>query len=185
MTTFEFRTFIEQHRELHPGSKLPAFDLSEPMYTGWLKVLHARGVAEVAALYAASERLLTEPPRSFLLHFPALCAHAEDAMKVLGSRPRHNLSTREGAEAASKGCDRGCSGPGLTVAWHPRPDPMNRLPETVAAYCVCALGRWTERNHAAKQPEIRKRMVDLKDVIEGRRVWLADPPGVLRESEGF
>jgi len=82
---------------------------------------------------------------------------------------------REEAEDASRGCDR-CDGTGLATVWHPRPDAARRIPESKSAYCTCPHGRWIERNHRERSPELRGGFVDIAEVLEGRSVWLAAPP---------
>lgn len=180
-----FEAFIGRHRQRHPFARLPSLEDGKLMYQTWYAQLRLCRIADVEVIDEASARLVLKPPRSDKVHFQTLCEYALDIQKARGGKTLHDLSSREGAEAASKGCDRGCAGTGLTVVWHRAPDRDARIAETSAAYCVCALGRWIERNHSAKCPEIRKRMVDLKDVIEGRGVWLADPPEVVQEVSEF
>src|SRR4051794_18371178 len=140
MTITEFTEFVRKHREQHPSARLPAFEAAPSMYGAWLKVLIRRGAADAGALDDASTRMLTEPPGKLADHFVTLCTFAEHAMKARGGATPRDTSTREGAEAASKGCDRGCGGTGMTTVWHSAPDPARRIAATSAAYCCCALG---------------------------------------------
>lgn len=176
-----FKAFIAGHRERHPFARLPDFDASPGFYQTWLVVLNRSGAGDPGALEVASVRMLTEPAKHHLDHMPTLCKFAEQAMKLRGVETPRDLSTQEGARAASKGCDRGCGGTGMTTVWNRGPpDPEKRIAATSAAYCCCALGRWIERNHSAKHPEIRKRIPDLTDVIAGRSMWLAEPADVFQ-----
>ncbi len=170
----EFRHFLAGHRESHPEARLPEFEAATAKYQSWFKILLGRGINDVGALEHASTRLHTEPPKSHADHFPTLCRYAQDAMKSRGGVVSRDISTREGAEHASKGCER-CSGSGLTTVYHPRPSREARIAPTSGAYCVCAMGRWIERTHRAKSPDIRQRIPDLKDVLEGRGEWMAAP----------
>ncbi len=175
--------FFMEHKARHPLMGHP--HISDPingiaLYRTIGRELDSRRIDYEAAT-AASDRMIFAPASSRGKHWQTLLDYASEAMRA-GGRGGHStscdLSTREGAEAASRECKR-CSGNGLVPVWHPKPDPSKRTPETVGAYCVCALGRWIERNHSRLCPDVRKQMPDLADVIAGRIAWLSDPPGTL------
>lgn len=181
-----FDAWLIEHLKLHPFARLPKCDEdSKPYYAQWERGFQRERIFIRAVADTASRRLFDEPPAKASEHFATLLRFAVEALNADRAegpepRPQHDLSTREGAHAASLSCER-CGGEGLTSVFHPRPDPANRVPVAVAAYCVCAMGRWIDRTHRTKSPEIRKRMVDLEDVIAGRVGWLANPPAVRQE----
>ena len=130
---------------------------------------------DYAIATVASERLVFEPAKSRALHWQTLLDYARDAVRSrAGSEQSRDLSTREGAEAASRNCER-CDGNGLAVVWASWPDPSGKTPERTTAYCVCALGRLVEQRHRKHSPDLRRRMPDLTDVLAGRSFWRAEP----------
>lgn len=177
----QFKAFIAGHRERHPFARLPDFDASPGFYQTWLVVLNRSGAGDPGALEVASVRMLTEPAKHHLDHMPTLCKFAEQAMKLRGVETPRDLSTQEGARAASAGCQH-CGGTGMATAFAPRhvPNPVTeeKIAPTTSAYCVCALGRWIERNHTSRHPDIRKRIPDYADVLAGRSGWLVEPSDV-------
>jgi hypothetical protein len=60
-----------------------------------------------------------------------------------------------------------------------RPSDENRIAKTYAAYCVCALGRWTRHNHAQHSPDLLHRIPDFEHVLAGGSAYLAEPPAVI------
>jgi hypothetical protein len=74
---------------------------------------------------------------------------------------------REAALAASRECED-CHGQGLTVRYRQlSADPTGFVRPEVVCYCRCAMGRWVERTHREKSPELRKRIINLDD-----NLWL-------------
>lgn len=178
-----FRRFVEEHVIRHPRAGLPAFESKEGevVYSTWRKLLARIEGIDYLSATAASERLVAEPA-SERKHFTALAAFAAEA--ILARKPegkRNDLTTRDGAEQASKGCGR-CGGTGLVSVFR-RPPVPERTPASVAAHCVCALGRWMRRYWEAKDPAIARRFVDLAEVLNGRSAWTADEPSPVKHYE--
>lgn len=75
----------------------------------------------------------------------------------------HAPDSREAAKAHpdSRACTD-CGGEGMTSRYLHDPNHP-RHGTSYALYCNCPIGRWIERNHREKQPEIRKRMRALAD----------------------
>lgn len=171
--------FFEEHRERYPELNLP---LSSDRSGRFLYETVGDEMTKLGIDYdaasAASRRLVLDPPAGRNKHWSKLLELAKEEMgrRPVGTARRPaDISTREGAEAASKSCDR-CGGVGLTTVYHPRPNPAEKIPATVAAYCVCAYGRWVKGNHAARCPDVAKRTPDLADAIGRRCIWLEEPP---------
>lgn len=170
--------FVEEHRARHPDAFLPEFDSDDgrELYGAWRAVLVKRGVQDLAAATEASQLLVGESLKSPRDHFPTLVALA-----VAVYRQRQEAATpgvgdpdgREAAERASKSCP--CGATGLVTAWHPA--PARGDPAAVAAYCeLCPMGRWVEKAHRDKAPDVRRRLDWLPGML--RRGWLPGPPGV-------
>lgn len=165
--------FLQRHRARFAPADWPKIGPSDEWIEftkGWITALSLRQVTEVEA-DIASEQLTARPPTWRREHIPAILEAIEALRREKGGGPVP--TSREAAEAASKGCDR-CGGYGLTTVWHPRPDPDARIPATTAAYCSCAAGRWIEKAHREQSPDFRRRFVDLVDVLAGRSGWSAE-----------
>ncbi len=177
----EWNRFLIDHRQRHRFARLPdpTTDDGERFFDVWRKRLAARGIVEVRYLEIASERLLEEPGKA-RDHFSDLVKYAVEAMAAAGVTPEATAGaeSREQAEAASHECGH-CGGSGMTVVWHPRGgDREHREPESVAAYCVCRMGRWVRARHVVALADVLKRTPDFADVQLGRSSWLIDPPGL-------
>lgn len=173
---FYFERFLTEHLARHPRAGLPKQGTKEAdvVFKAWRKFLGEVEGLSYEALTTASERLITEPAPD-KKHFSTLLAFAKEA--ILARKPegkRNDLTSREGAEIASKSCDR-CGGTGLVTVWRRLPVP-ERCPETTAAHCVCALGRWMHRYWEAKDSATARRFVDFDRVLNGRSAWLAEQP---------
>jgi hypothetical protein len=169
--------FLLRHRARLAPPDWPAASAAEEwleFIKGWVTALALKEVTEAEA-DLASQRLAANPPNWRREHIPAVLAGVEAIRKEQGS-PAAVATNREGAEAASRACER-CGGGGLATVWHPLPDDTTQSPRTTAAYCVCQAGRWVENVHRTAYPEVRKRFVDLADVLAGRSAWLVDEPG--------
>ncbi|MDR3639045.1 MAG: hypothetical protein P4L84_34895 [Isosphaeraceae bacterium] len=179
-----FENFLSEHLARHPkaGLPVPGTPDAKVVYKTWLKLLNQIEGLSYDTLTTASERLVAEPA-SERKHFTTLVAFAREA--IIAKKPegkRQDLATREGAEQASKGCDR-CGGMGLTTVWRRLPVP-ERTPATVAAHCVCALGRWMRR-YWERDPAMLRRIPDLDDVLNGRSVWLAEEPSQIERRNHY
>jgi hypothetical protein len=169
--------FLLRHMRRFPGDwpREPS-DLAE-LRRLWQAALERQDVEEGEA-DSASRRLAESPPAFRRDHIPALLA----AVKAIrAERGAGAAESREDAKAASQHCPR-CSGEGITVVWHPRPDPLGGIAPCVAAYCVCRHGRWIVRNHRTGR-EGALPFIDLKDVLDGRSGWLAAPADLKSPSE--
>lgn len=74
-------------------------------------------------------------------------------------------------EQESRDCPH-CSGMGQVPVYR-EPDPVRRIPGTVAADCVCPRGRMIR---ATRDGETLKRVPDLADVQAGQSAWKTEPP---------
>lgn len=174
-----WKEFVVEHRKLHPAMVLPEPEgaVGAVLFRAWLRAFKNHGVTDYDVAIAASERMVLEPAKTRSLHLVTLIKHAQAIGKSKSTRSQHDLSTREGALEASKGCER-CGGCGLTTVWEPEPSREAKRPPAVAAYCVCAYGRWVRGNHQAKSPDVFRRVPDLAEVIAGRSRWLVEAPSV-------
>jgi hypothetical protein len=137
---------------------------------GWVTALSLKQVSEREASLAA-ESLLLAPPNFRREWIPRVVAEIESNRSQVGAP----AATREAAQLASRNCEH-CGGMGLAIVWHPRPNPADRIPETVAAHCVCQHGRWMRRRLTEQDAELVRRIPDFADVQEGRSLWLSEPP---------
>jgi len=170
-----FLRFLREHLARHPRVGLPALgtDEGDTLFGTWRKLLAEIDGVSYEALTAASERMVAEPA-SDRRHFTVLAAFTRQA--ILARRAegkRYDLSTREGAEFASKCCDR-CGGTGVVSVFR-RPPVPEGTPSSVAAHCVCALGRWMRRA-LERAPAVLERIPDLDAVLVNRIPWTTDPP---------
>jgi hypothetical protein len=185
-----FVAFAVEHRERHPSAGLPDPRIGESstFYAAWIEAFREERVLTYEIATRASVRLVREPAKGERWHLATLLIYAREfhdqAEPERGPErgPSRNLSTREDAEAASKSCDR-CGGCGLTTVYRSREIEGKRIPPTVGAYCVCAFGRWIRGNHAARSPELLRRIPDLANVLAGRSFWLAEMPRPELESD--
>ena len=167
MNFAEFLDWVVGHRRRHPDARFPdpADATSQTYYESRFRAILALGNINAAVLTEASERLVSEPPKRASDHFETLRAYCVDAMRKTGA-DSGAADSRETAEAASRDC-RWCGGSGLTTVWNREPDPEEKKPESVGAYCSCRLGRWVRRAHAKGCPDVLKRTPDLVSVLAG------------------
>lgn len=115
---------------------------------------------------AASKLLFEDPPQFATDHPKALLVKIREVWKTAPAEVAA-FNDRDSAYRASRDCDD-CRGDGLTLRWRWRSlgtvDSQGRphLP-FVMLYCTCPMGRFAEKVHRAKAPEIRKRIYDLAD----------------------
>jgi hypothetical protein len=166
--------FLERHRARFSPHDWPApaaEEESREFMLGWLSMLSRNGVTEQEA-DVASCRLMETPPNFRREHAPMVL----EAVKQLRAE-RHQgndasaSSTRDVAKLASRECPH-CGGEGLATAFHPWPNPEDRVAPTAAAYCVCAHGRWIKKNHAERCPEYIPRIVDLDYVVNRASIYV-------------
>ncbi len=173
-----FESFAQEHRRRHPRAQLPSLDSDDgaTLYGTWLKLLRRIEGLDREAITAASERMVAEPAPP-LKHFSTLLAFTREAIanrKRAEGKRTADTTTREGAEALSRGCDR-CGASGLVIVYRTLPLP-ERCPPTCGAHCVCALGRWMRGQISRQGPDLIKRIPDLDDAIKGRGPWLLEQP---------
>ncbi len=178
MTPLNFNAWARDHRTRHKFSRLPdpTTEEGQVFYRPWFRLFLALR-ATVPDVEAASERLVNEPPPRHAEHYVYLKRYVSEAVAArVGPQLAASVDdTRDTATAASKNCPR-CDGGGLTSVYRAEPDPTFRSPNQVSAYCTCRLGRWVRRNHQSTSKDVRDRLVDLADVLDGRSLWVADEP---------
>jgi hypothetical protein len=172
--------FLMRHRGRFGPNDWPAdeaSDESRAFLQGWITAFATREVTEAEAEEAS--RLLTSAPPSWRReHIPAVVGKVEELRRAKGGGSSHG--NREAARDASRSCVH-CGGEGLATAWAEDPGPEKRLPPAVAAFCVCASGRFFRRSHAEKDPAMLRKILDFGDVIDGSLPGWSDwPPGVPR-----
>lgn len=178
-----FWQWVMEHRLRHPKEFLPDPETEEGrvFFDAWRQAFVLKGISDFAVATEASIRLVGEPAQYQRDHFATLCRYAVDVYRLRNAEGNGTpADSREAAEAASKGCEH-CGGQGLVpvyfrraMTWEERREC--HIPEHVAAYCVCPMGRWIEKTHREKSPEIRKRTPDLADTLAGRGSWQTTPP---------
>lgn len=168
--------FLQRHKARFAPHDWPADDATEEgreFLLGWLTGFATRVVTEDEA-NAASIALAATPPRFRNEHLPAVLGAIDATRKARGCEPG---TTREAVRYASLDCPH-CGGDGLAMAWTVVPDELRKIPETIAAYCVCRHGRWIRQAHAEKHPEHIRRIPDFAAVLAGYTPdWLDHPPG--------
>ncbi len=180
-----FGDWIIDHRARHPHTGLPDPESPEGviLYQAWRKVFVKRGVSDLDVATEASERMVAEPPRFPKDHLPKLLDLAVAVYRDRNAAGQGNPECdREAAVSASAGCVH-CGGQGLAIVYHPRPSRSDRIPADVAAYCVCAMGKWIAANHKQFAVDVYRRTPNLSEVLEGRSVWLAEPPAAVQVPE--
>lgn len=155
MIDFWFPEFIERLAQRIPGYSWPPMD--EEYWRVVAQALVISGADEAVA-DEASMRVAQNPP-TYLGDFLAelkkqigiIFRERERAGK--GAAP----DSRVAAEEESRGCVD-CHGEGLTSRYRHNPEAK---PATLTCYCICQMGRWMEKNHREKSPEIHRRILDL------------------------
>lgn len=152
----------------------------------WTTAFATRRISQYDA-DLASLSLAANPPRFADGHIPAI-VHAVAALQGGNS-----ASTDDRTEAArqSRNCEY-CGGNGMTTAYHPRYDGSRtveatnretgevcRARSTVAAHCVCPMGRWMR---SQSEDDDRKRIADGLKCVNGQSDWSLDDP-TMREVE--
>lgn len=149
--------------------------------TGWLRAFINHDVTEPEA-DDASMAMVEDPPRFCMEHLPALLKRVEAARIQARAKGSRDL-----AAAGSNKCPY-CSGSGLRLVFAPLPDDMTgdgkRIPESVAAYCICPYGRHVMNNHQAGSPDVFKRTPGLRRVLNGRSYWRLCPHGTEPDEAG-
>jgi hypothetical protein len=133
-----------------------------PFYRSWRSNFVLHGLTDRDVADAVADRVAALPRRGNSEYLPLLldaarAIYRERAESGAGRDP----SSREAAELASKDCDD-CGGGGLAVRWRQK-SAVPGKPPTIALYCTCPMGRWIERAHRERSPEVRRRMCDLAD----------------------
>lgn len=145
----------------------PDWPVSGSEYWDTLKESFVRhGVQEAEADQATS--LLAEEPPKYVSQFIHEILAKVRALWASNQVTPEAPNEREAAARLSADCDDCGGGVGLTVRFRKASrggvDSQGRpLPDRVVFYCRCALGRWVERNHRTRSPEIRQRIHDLQD----------------------
>lgn len=170
-----FEAWAKAHYSRHKANARvpdPTRDGGEGWYRTIQRLFAARGIGREAA-EKASVQLFVEPPKTAADHVPALLrlAAAEAGKHDAGGA----ADTRETATEASRDCPR-CGATGLATVWRPEPAYELRRAPSVAAYCVCRLGRWIKRRHQSTTPDLLNLVPDLHDALAHRGEWLAERP---------
>jgi len=169
--------FLKRHKARFDPRDWPPVEEAEDyrvFVEMWLTAFATREVVEAEA-DEASRALGPTPPNFRREHLPMVLATIEASRQRRGVQPV--TSTREAARDASRDCPH-CGSEGLAVAWAECPDAARRIPETVAAHCVCAHGRFIRKIHAEKSPEMLRRIPDFGEVLDRVKPgWLPHPPG--------
>lgn len=175
-----FAGFLAEHLARHSGFGLPVLGSEEGvvLFASWRKVFIERGIHDLDVATAASERLTGETLKYPREHFPRLVELAIEVYKTRNAAQTNGIEADsiEAARLISADCPH-CSGQGMTTVYHPQPDPVNRVPESVSAHCVCPAGRWIRRRIGETDAILLRRIPDLADVIERRTAWLLEMPG--------
>jgi hypothetical protein len=147
--------------------RIPRDDWPPPkslFWDSWRAAFARHGITETVA-EEASMRLAESPPELLTQHLEALMHMAR---QVYASKqfldPPAAASDREIAERMSKECPE-CGGGG----WAYREDLVladGRRLRRGTLYCLCPYGRFLERNHREKSPDVRRRLLDLRDFPE-------------------
>jgi hypothetical protein len=173
--------WVEEHRARHPGSFLPPFASEEgtELYEAWRAVFVKNGLQDYAVATEASKHLVGEKIAQPRDHLPTLITLAVGIYKQrqaqgLPTEGGGGADARKAAEDASRGCAP-CGGTGLGTVYRPDPCPAQYRHASAVCYCDdCPYGRWIEKNHREKAPDVRKRMAWRSQLL--RSGWLADPP---------
>lgn len=160
-----FKAFAARHVERFPRSDWPPHDSG--FWADFKSLLVLRGVTEPVA-YEASELMFLEgsPPDHVDRHPQALMAKVPSA-RVRSGAPAEATEDQATALSGSRGCG-GCGGAG--IAYRDRRRSLGTLDSRgrpvlprVALYCLCPYGRFLEKNHRTRAPDVRKRFLDLDD----------------------
>jgi hypothetical protein len=150
-----FRNFTARLEDRIPRVDWPEHD--SEFWSTLRKALLISGASEDIA-DEASERLAMDGANYLDSVIPELKKHIGNIC-----RERHRagsgspVDSRESAEADSRSC-HDCGGNGITSRYRHNPEAVS---SSVSCYCLCSLGRWIERNHRAKSPDVHRRMIDL------------------------
>lgn len=188
-----FWEWAGRHKKRFPRGDWPPFE--DVFWAELLRLFVARGVAEEVA-EEASQILFESPPKFPDAHPGALLARAREIWKA---RPPEFAAAndRDAAHHASRECDD-CRGEGVTLRYRRRsrgtPGRDGRpVQPTVTCYCTCPMGRWVEKAHRERSPDVRKRHHDLADFPwlrghEYRRPGdgpAPDPPAATQPDDWF
>jgi hypothetical protein len=131
-------------------------------YSSWRNNFVLNGVTDRDVADAMADRVAAAPRRGGADYLPLLLDAARAIYRERAERgDGHDPNSREAAERASKGCDD-CGGAGLTVRWRHK-SAAPGVPPTITLYCRCPMGRWIERDHRERHPDVRRRVHDLAD----------------------
>lgn len=162
-----FGFWIDRHMERHPREDWPNPAEARNFWQGWLGNFVLHGVTEDVA-DEASARLMADPPRFLGEHPKAVLDACRAIFRERSEAGRGgDPNSREAAELASRDC-RDCVGQGLTVRYRKLSagtvDGQGRPHSpAITLYCTCGMGRFLEKVHRDKHPDIRKRIYDLAD----------------------
>lgn len=174
-TELWFFDWLKEHQYCHPSRTWVAHDDDGAMrfYAGWIEAFEDNRITRDEA-YAATRELQRKDPGYPAKHLKAILLAVAEARSKSGKGA--GLSSRERAELESRDCKR-CKGEGLTTVWQMHPDHEHKEPATVAAYCECAMGRWTEQRHREKSPDVHLRTPSVRAIkaAPGGK-WRLEPP---------
>lgn len=101
---------------------------------------------------------------------PRLISTLQDVYKARAFEQRGDATeSHDAAKAASLGCEE-CGGMGMLSRQHiaTQSHPKGY---SLAVYCpACPMGRWLERTHEAKSPDVRRRMLDPRNPRDAARL---------------
>lgn len=153
-----FDGFVLRHIDRNPRADWPPAD-SEHWAVLQREFLR-HGVREEVA-NAASENMAAASGFKYLGDHIALLMSNVKLVWASSEIPGEPPIERSDAEAQSRNCPD-CHGNGLTIRYRHK-SLVPGADRTITLYCTCTAGRWIERNHRTKSPEIRARIHDLAD----------------------
>jgi hypothetical protein len=155
--------FIVRHVARIPRENWPA--VNSDYWRGFKAAMVRHGVTEAVA-EAASLAMMESPPEYLNGHLPAFLAFCR-AEWAAGRAVLEAPTDREAAERLSRDCPN-CGRNG----WAIRESVILKSGRVLlpgSLYCICPLGRFFERDHRERAPDVRRRGLDLRDYPE---LWL-------------
>lgn len=169
--------FMAAHRERFDPHDWPPGDSEKyaHMVEDWAAAFASEKITEPEAR-RASRRLVAKPPKYKREHLPAIL----NAIRHMRTAGETKAATLDEAKRLAAECPR-CDGHGWVIVYDPAPGSAAKRPKSIAATCVCALGRHSRECYGSSRVsrETLKRIPDLADILAGR----VGPSGVRYQIE--
>src|SRR5262245_43604454 len=167
-----FDGWVETLIQTFPRKDWPA--PGQPFWEAMSAAFVRAGVTHEVATKAAQQLLESGAFHHRDQFIPAVLAQAKAIFHARA--PAETPDSRDAALAAAKDCTD-CGGESGQTYRYWSVSQGKHITHGILFYCRCAMGRWVERQHRDKAPDMRRKSYDLADYPELWGEEYRDPAG--------